>query len=242
MIEMKQIQSVLLDLYSHSLRYGFSLRPDYVAGSEADFSVLEQNRVAWLERFGMATTCLATPTQVHGDDYFAVSQAQTGEVDAILLDETQKPAVVFSADCTPVILYAPDIHQGAVVHCGWKSTALGLAPKMAGVLAQKGANLQHLVAVIAPALSLQAFEIEADSLEALQASIAWESAGIWYRKSTEQSHKFQADVPFVNELQLRHIGVRRIERLAYATDTHPDLLWSFRAGAWERQGTFLELL
>jgi copper oxidase (laccase) domain-containing protein len=236
-----RIQSILLEAYSDVLRYGFSMRPDYVAGSEADFSNLEQHRLAWLKRFGMTTTSLATPTQVHGDDYFAVSEAQTGHVDAILLDEVGKPAVVFSADCTPVILYAPDIHQGAVVHCGWKSTALGLAPKMADVLAQKGANLQHLVAVIAPALSLDAFEIEADTLEALQTSIAWESAGIWYRESMEHPHKFHADVPFINELQLRKIGVRRIERLAYATDTHPELLWSFRAGAWERQGTFMEL-
>jgi hypothetical protein len=41
---------------------------------------------------------------------------------------------------------------------------------------------------------------------------------------------------------LRHAGVRRLERLAIATDTHPDRLWSFRAGDWQRQGTFLELL
>ena len=234
--------SVLLDAYTHCLRYGFSTKPNFVAGVEADASLLDEHRHAWLRTFGMNPKKIAYPTQVHGNDYFAVSQAQHGDVDAILVDLPHHPAVVFSADCTPVVLYAPDIHQGAVVHCGWKSTALGLAPKMVGVLVEAGAEVSQLIAVIAPALSLDGFEIEADVLAQLQSSIAWERQGLWYRGSAHQPDKFHADVPFVNELQLRQSGVRRIERLAIATDTHPDLLWSFRSGDWQRQGTFLELL
>ena len=242
MTSSKRIESVLLDAYAHRLRYGFSTKPDFVAGTEADASLLDEHRQAWLRAFGMTPTKLAYPTQVHGDDYFAVSQAQHGNVDAILVDQPEHPAVVFSADCTPVILYAPDIHQGAVVHCGWKSTALGLAPKMVDVLVEAGADVFQMIAVIAPALSLDGFEIDADVLAELQASIAWESQGLWYRRSTHHANKYHADVPFVNELQLRHAGVRRVERLAMATDTHPDLLWSFRSGDWQRQGSFLELL
>jgi copper oxidase (laccase) domain-containing protein len=234
--------SILLEQYTTRLRYGFSTKPDFVAGLEGDPSVLQQHRQAWLKRFGMNPTRLAFPTQVHGADYFALSHAQQGEADAILVDHSHHPAVVFSADCTPIILYAPDIHQGAVVHCGWKSTALGLAPKMVDVLVKAGAQAAHLIAVIAPALSLDGFEIDADVLTQLQASIAWETQGLWYRRSVHHPAKFHADVPFVNELQLRHAGVRRLERLAIATDTHPDILWSFRAGDWQRQGTFLELL
>ncbi len=234
--------SVLLEAYTHRLRYGFSTKPDFVAGVEADASLLDEHRQAWLKRFSMNPDKLAFPTQVHGADYFAVSQAQHGNVDAILVDQPHSPAVVFSADCTPVILYAPDIHQGAVVHCGWKSTALGLAPKMVDVLVKAGADVSQIIAVIAPALSLDGFEIDADVLTELQASIPWESQGLWYRRSVHLPTKFHADVPFVNELQLRHAGVRRLERLAMATDTHPDLLWSFRSGDWQRQGTFLELL
>ena len=234
--------SILLEQYTPRVRYGFSTKPDFVAGLEGDPSVLQQHRQAWLKRFGMNPTRLAFPTQVHGADYFAVSHAQQGEADAILVDHSHHPAVVFSADCTPIILYAPDIHQGALVHCGWKSTALGLAPKMVDVLANAGADRSQLIAVIAPALSLDGFEIDADVLAQLQASIAWETQGLWYRRSIHHPAKFHADVPFVNELQLRQAGVRRIERLAAATDTHADLLWSFRSGDWQRQGTFLELL
>jgi copper oxidase (laccase) domain-containing protein len=241
-MRLSEYSSILLDAYAHRLRYGLSTKPDFVAGAEADATLLNKHRQAWLSCFGMNTKKLAFPTQVHGADYFAVSQAQHGEVDAILVDQPHHPAVVFSADCTPVILYAPDIHQGAVVHCGWKSTALGLAPKMARVLAEAGADLSSIIAVIAPALSLDGFEIDADVLTQLQGSIAWETQGLWYRRSVHHPAKFHADVPFVNELQLRYAGVRRLERLAIATDTHPDSLWSFRAGDWQRQGTFLELL
>ena len=242
MIPLSPWPSILLELYTPRLRYGFSTKPDFVAGLEGDPAVLKQHRQAWLKRFGMNPTRLAFPTQVHGADYFAVSQAQQGEVDAILVDQPHHPAVVFSADCTPIILYAPDIHQGAVVHCGWKSTALGLAPKMVDVLAKAGAQSAHMIAVIGPALSIEGFEIDVEVLEQLQASLSGQSEALWYRTSEHTPTKFHADVPFVNELQLRQAGLRRIERLAMATDTHADLLWSFRSGDWQRQGTFLELL
>jgi copper oxidase (laccase) domain-containing protein len=62
------------------------------------------------------------------------------------------------------------------------------------------------------------------------------------KTSTTHRSKFHADIPFINELQLREVGVRRIERSAHATNTHRELFWSYRAGEDERQGTFLELI
>ncbi|XVJ50572.1 MAG: polyphenol oxidase family protein [Vampirovibrio sp.] len=241
---MPPMASVLLDLYAQKLRYGFSTRPDYVAGTEADPMRLDAHRLSCLNAFGMNPDleALTFPTQVHGREYIRVSQHRHAEVDAIWVDAPDSPAVVFSADCTPIILYAPDIHQGAVIHAGWKSTALGITSHLAKSLIHAGADPSQFIAVLGPALSLAGFEIEAPVLERLQASVPWDREGLWYQNSVQNPQRFQADVPFLNELQLRYLGVRRIERLAYATDTHPTLLWSFRAGDWQRQGTFLELL
>jgi YfiH family protein len=239
----RTISSVLLELFSDKLAYGFSTKGKTLAGTNADADTLNANRQFWLEQFGMSTDldALSFPTQVHENRFFKTSEARHNEVDAILVDTPNTPAVVFSADCTPVILYAPDIHQGAVVHCGWKSTTKRLAQTMVNTLVGQGATVDQLIAVIGPALSIDGFEIDSPVLEMLELSSNSHHRELWMRKSPSNPAKFHADIPFINELQLREVGVRRIERIALATDTHRDLFWSHRAGDAERQGTFLEL-
>jgi YfiH family protein len=241
------IESNYLNALSHRLRYGFSTRPTSVAGTATPEADVVKNRQYWLAQFGMNTdlSAFTCPTiQVHGTDFARVSQIKHPcEVDAIVVDEAHKPAATFSADCTPVILYAPDVHIGAVLHCGWKSTAQGLAKKMVNELVTRhNTNPTNMVAVIGPALSLDGFEIDADVQNQLAATLNSNYGHLWNRRSVYSPGKFHADVALVNELQLRECGLRRIERLAIHTDTHPHLLWSHRAGDAERQGTFLELL
>jgi polyphenol oxidase len=239
------IQSKLLDDYAEQLRYGFSTKPQYVAGLEAATEALQQHRAYWLQQFEMqGVEALRYPTQVHGEQWFNCSdEALTGNADAIIVDKPLCPAVVFSADCTPVLLYAPDVHKGAVVHCGWKSTTLQLAAKVATHLMNRyGANANHMVAVIGAGLSIEGFEIDTPVLEALEASIPQQTPLETWAKLDTTTRKWKANVPQINALQLQATGLTRIELLPFATDTHPALFWSFRRGDWQRQGSFLQLL
>jgi YfiH family protein len=240
------IQSPVLEPYRERLRYGFTTKPYFVGGSEAGHDELLRHRTYWLHALGMGRTRhpLRFPVQVHGDAYFLASQVYSQAADAIVLDEPNLPAVVFSADCTPVLLYAPDIHQAALVHCGWKSTALGLAAKMASYLVSAGADASQLRAVIGPALSQNGFEIDADVQTTLASSMPADlPAHLWSRHDVERQ-KYYASVPEVNRQQLLAVGVQpaHMDCLPYATDTHPELFWSFRAGDWQRQGSFMMLL
>lgn len=244
---MLSIQSTLLNTYSHRLRYGFSTKPYFVAGTEAGQDELFRHRRYWLQAFGMGRTRhpLRLPVQVLGDVSFNATQAYSQPADAIVLDAPELPAVVFSADCTPVLLYAPDVHCGAVIHCGWKSTAQQLATKMVKRLHQAhGANPAEMIAVIGPALSQAGFEIDADVYTQLQASLPPHTdASVWAYQHAE-THKYHASVPTINRLQLEQAGLlpQHIECLPYATDTHDTLFWSFRSGDWQRQGSFMMLL
>jgi polyphenol oxidase len=238
-----QLRSALLDAYADKIAYGFSTKPNPVAGSELSESEKTAHRAEWLKAFGMDAdvATLRYPTQVHGDQWLVASETVHAEVDGIWLDVPSLPAVVFSADCTTVLLYAPDIHQGMALHCGWKSTAQSLAQKGANHLIQQGACVQQLIAVIGPALSLAGFEVGEEVIEQLALTVpeATEKAD-WscWNEATQKSH---ASVPKVNALQLTALGVTQIELLPFATDTHPDWFWSFRSGDWQRQGSFLML-
>lgn len=240
------VRSVLLDAYAETVRYGFSVKPLPVGGSELPEAERTANRAYWLQALGMNPTvgALRYPTQVHGDAWFKASETVHAEADGIWLDVPNIPAVVFSADCTPVLLYAPDIHQAMALHCGWKSTAQRLAAKGAAHLVAQGADVAKLIAVIGPALSTAGFEVDEDVITQLQPTLPAETDATVWMTHKPITGKYHVSVPQVNALQLQVVGVEvaNIELLPFATDTHPGLFWSFRAGDWQRQGSFLQLL
>ncbi|MCX5921321.1 MAG: polyphenol oxidase family protein [Candidatus Melainabacteria bacterium] len=239
----EELRSKLLDAYADKVAYGFSIKPQPVAGvglSEAD---LLENRAYWLHALGIPATVdtLRYPTQVHGSQWLTASETVHAEADAIWLDVPKLPAVVFSADCTPILLYAPDIHQGMALHCGWRSTAQSLAKKGAAHLVAQGAEVTELIAVIGPALSFDGFEVGEEVIDQLKTTLGEGDCLEVWASMDEQTQKWHASVPLVNALQLASIGVEQVEIMPFATDTHPDWFWSFRAGDWQRQGAFLLL-
>ena len=239
----ERLRSKFFDAYADKLAYGFSVKPKPVAGISLNTDDLIENRTYWLKALGIDedVSTLRYPTQVHGDQWFQASQTVHAEADGIWLDQPQLPAVVFSADCTPVMLYAPDIHQGMALHCGWKSTAQSLAAKGAKHLVAQGADVSKLIAVIGPALSLDGFEVGDEVIDQLKATLLESVDPSVWGTINVKTNKWHANVPRVNALQLEAIGVEHVEILPFATDTNPEWFWSFRAGDWQRQGSFLML-
>jgi YfiH family protein len=263
------LRSALLEPFSNAtsnaaaptLRYGFTTRQlpqgglaeAWVGGQppegtfEAHAQQVEAHRQAWLAALGMSTTApLRYTVQVHGTASFCTSSGTVcAEADAIVVDTPHAPAMVLSADCTPVILYAPQQRVGAVVHAGWKGTALGVAAVVAQrLVAEHAVPPQELLAVMGPALSADGFEIGEEVLQALEASLPTGTpleAWAFWDKTTRKWH---ANVPQVNALQLQAVGVlpQHTECLAAFSDKHPAHFWSFRRGHWQRQGTLLQLL
>ena len=78
--------------------------------------------------------------QVHSDVIERVGAAQCGRglqyeategCDGLITDEPGVALTVFSADCTPVLLYDPVRRAAGAVHAGWRGTAAGIAAKAA---------------------------------------------------------------------------------------------------------------
>ncbi len=245
MIAQDLLRSNLLDAYADKVRYGFSIKPTPVAGEHLSLADQAANRADWLALFNMNDSddaaTLRYPTQIHGDQWFQASTTVHAPADGIWLDTPYLPAVVFSADCTPVFLYAPDIHQGMALHCGWKGTAQCLAAKAAKHLIAQGAAAAELIAVIGPALSFDGFEVGFEVITQLKATLPLTSDPSAWSGVNPETNNWHASVPMVNALQLGAIGVKQVELLPFATDTHPDWFWSFRAGDWQRQGSFFML-
>lgn len=67
---------------------------------------------------------------------------------------------VRTADCVPVLLYAPDIRGVAAVHAGWRGTISGITLNAIGMLIDSGAAPDRMVAWFGPSICGACYEVD----------------------------------------------------------------------------------
>jgi YfiH family protein len=101
---------------------GFAFNPDVRAIGRDPYAT--QHITAFLDRFSLKPTQLAVMHQVHGTTVHEVSAAgMYNECDGLMTGHSSIALGVRTADCVPVLLYAPVAPAIAAVHSGWKGTA-----------------------------------------------------------------------------------------------------------------------
>ncbi len=182
---------------------------------------------------GFAPENLIFSHQIHSDIVRAVTLA-----DCLGLDHKAYPAcdglvtntpgaalVVFTADCTPVLLH--DSVTGAVgaVHAGWRGTAQGIAAK--AVLAMQeafGCDPKNIRAAIGPNIGPCCFQTDADVPAAMLAHYG-RAAGAYIRQAGE---KYYLDLKAINALSLCRAGVKHIDLSEGCTLCSPERYFSHR--------------
>lgn len=130
-------------------------------------NVLENYRRAACQ-LGVSFDGLTGVSQVHGKDVLFVTNEnkglqKNGAYDAMI---TQTPGITLCtvhADCTPVFLYDPEHCAVGAVHSGWRSTVLQISKETVETMGKYfGTRPEAVRAVIGPAISLDAFEVDED--------------------------------------------------------------------------------
>ena len=133
-----------------------------------------------------------------------------------------------TADCVPVLLYDPVRRVVAAVHSGWKGTMKRISQKtIQKLVSDFCVDPANLKAVIGPSISVDAFEVGEEVVEAfLNAGFPQE---IVIRTGYQKPH---IDLWFANRWLLEQMGVRRenIHIEAICSYTNHDTLNSAR---WE---------
>jgi polyphenol oxidase len=120
-------------------------------------AVLE-NRRRVAEAAGV--TGLVVATQVHGRDVVEVSGPWPGDVpeaDALVTTVPGLALGVLVADCTPVLLAAPDEGVVGAAHAGRKGLAAGVVPALVAAMRDLGARA--LVARVGPSVCPRCYEV-----------------------------------------------------------------------------------
>ena len=149
-----------------SMNMSFSREPNAA-------NVLENYRRAALE-LGVTFDGMTGVKQVHGRDVLLVDESnkglnKNGAYDGMITATPGITLCTVHADCTPVFLYDPVHVAVAAIHSGWRSTSLRISEAAVAAMGMHfGTRPEDLRAIIGPAISLAAFEVDEDVFTAFR--------------------------------------------------------------------------
>lgn len=159
---------------------------------------------------------LVIPYQTHshnlveiGSEYLRTTADERREMlqdtDALITREKGICLCISTADCIPVLLFDATHHAIAAIHAGWRGTVNRIVGLTLQAMHQRyGTTGGDVRAVVAPGISLAAFEVGDEVCEAFRAQgFPMQLISQWM----PQSHKYHLDLPMANFLQLHDFGV-----------------------------------
>ena len=145
--------------------------------------------------------------QIHSNR-IAIVSGRTGELngyDALVAAEAGICVGVSTADCVPILLYAPDKRVVAAVHAGWRSAVLQIASATVGLMVKTfGCNPGLMLAGIAPAIGSEAFEVGSEVPDAFIGSGVDINSFHYIDPASGKSH---INLKIANYNQLRAAGL-----------------------------------
>lgn len=225
-------------------RHGFTTRLGGVSGGslaslnisfhrgDADENV-EKNYRILASALDFAIENVVMTHQVHSDVIRTVTRADAlgldhhryPECDALITADPGTTLVVFTADCTPILLW--DEKTGAVgaIHAGWRGTAANIAAKTVKAMCREfGCFAQNIRAAIGPNIGPCCFQTDEEVPQVLIAAFGSEAAAFIRSKGD----KFYPDLKKINAMALARAGVTQIDISADCTMCQPGRFWSHR--------------
>ncbi|MBR5475654.1 MAG: peptidoglycan editing factor PgeF [Bacteroidaceae bacterium] len=179
-----------------------------------DIACVAKNRSLLAALLGIEERNIVLPRQTHSAEclciderFFASSLDEQNEllqgVDAVMTDVKGVCIGVSTADCIPILLYDEKHFVVAAVHAGWRGTVARILEKsIATMMARYDTNPSNIRAVIAPGISLEAFEV-GDEVYA-----AFSDAGFPMQQIARlYGKRWHIDLWEANRLQLISCGV-----------------------------------
>lgn len=165
--------------------------------------------------------------QIHSDRVVLIDETlnfdSPPECDALITNLPNTPLMVMSADCTPILLYDP-VHQAiAAIHAG-RAGALGeILPKTVRDMKKHFGSLPaDIHAVLGPSIHGCCYEINS--------SIANETQTKGYSEALRfDEERIFLDVNTILGMQIKKLGIEKVEVIQECTSCHHDRYFSYRA-------------
>ncbi|NYT65831.1 peptidoglycan editing factor PgeF [Alcaligenaceae bacterium] len=172
--------------------------------------------------------------QVHGTEVFDADVLPSQELnwpavvptaDAVITSQLDRPLIIMTADCLPIVLVSSDGCALGLAHAGWRGLAAGVLENTLEALKRKTDSAVSWYAWIGPSISQPCFEVGDDVLGVFTDTDA-QAARYFIRGKLPG--KWQADLPGLAYRRLLQAGVGTIERSGLCTYTDSQQFFSYR--------------
>lgn len=155
-----------------------------------------------------------------GTDHYAYP-----ECDALITARAGVALMVFTADCTPILLWDPVTGAVGAIHAGWRGTAADIAGKTVRAMEKHyGAKPENIRAAIGPNIGQCCFQTDADVPQAMVAALGAEAE----KRIRQKDGKYYVNLKEINAIFLRRAGVESIEISDACTMCQHQRFWSHR--------------
>ena len=199
---------------------------------EREENVQENIRIL-AQALGFSMDDLVTTRQTHSDivrvvtkrDHISCFHRDYPECDALVTADPGTALMIFTADCTPILLHDPVTGAVGAAHAGWRGTASQIGAKTVAAMVENfGCDPANIRAAIGPNIAQCHFQTDSDVPEAMLEAFG-EDAKAFIR---EENEKYYVNLKELNALSLRRAGVAHIEISTACTACEPDRFWSHR--------------
>ena len=200
---------------------------------------IEKNYAILGNALGFDTKNAVLTRQMHTDIIRQVTKADAmgldhgayPECDGLITNDPGTALVIFTADCTPILLHDPVTGAVGAVHAGWRGTAADIASKAALAMADTfGSDPKNIRAAIGPNIGVCCFETGKEVPEAMVSTYG----GAAKAYISPGGSKYYVNLKALNALSLKNAGVTNITISSACTACEPDRFWSHRVTKGER--------
>ncbi|NIP31458.1 MAG: peptidoglycan editing factor PgeF [Candidatus Dadabacteria bacterium] len=171
---------------------------------------------------------ILTLNQIHSDNVILLDDSKADfkniKGDSIVTKQKNIGIGIFTADCVPILIYEANHEYISVIHAGWRGSfseiTIKTLKKMNNLL---DSDKKDYFAVIGPAIGRCCYEVGNDVASLFLSRFNYSNK--FLKKSG--NGKYLLDLVKFNELQLRSLGVTRIEILDNCTKCN-DFMPSYR--------------
>lgn len=154
--DMNEINIIQEPLLMDDMVSGLCMYPD-LRGSDAEKKDLMYLYRMWAripEQTHSCNVAVVDPFKIYYED-----------TDALITFERDVPVGVKTADCVPILLYAPDKQGVGAIHAGWKGTLGGIVDNVIDVLEENGVDPAQLRVAFGPSISKDVYEVDPELAE-----------------------------------------------------------------------------
>jgi len=170
--------------------------------------------------------------QTHSDHIKIIQESETKgwdslsdaikDCDALITDLPKVVLSILTADCVPILLYAPKQNVVAAVHAGWKGTEAKIVQKTVEKMSEVFACVpKEILAGIAPSIGVCCYEVGEDVAKHFTP---------YPQALHPKGAKFMLNLPHINKTQLLLAGLeeKNIEMSNICTACEVERFFSYR--------------